>query len=144
MFCFSMDLNFDSLILMHVIRFLNFTIFYQLAITIYNFGVCTLIIKGFSASYHCRHSHLNNLICASFSVKYHVIINYILHNKHFLSKLLLMSVKIVNKIQKVGVIIENLFKVLLFDMNSLQKHIRRMLLDAKTILREKQNLCIKF
>lgn len=55
--CFSMDLNFYYLILMHVIRFLNFTIFYQLAITIYNFGVCTLIIKGFSASYHCIHSH---------------------------------------------------------------------------------------
>lgn len=51
------------------------------------------------------------MICASFSIKYHVIINYILHNKHFLSKLLLMSVKIVYKIQKVGVIIENLFKV---------------------------------
>lgn len=45
--CFSMDLNFDYLILMHVIRFLNFTIFYQLAITIYNFGVCTLIIRDF-------------------------------------------------------------------------------------------------
>lgn len=77
------------------------------------------------------------MICASFSIKYHVIINYILHNKHFLSKLLLMSVKIIYKIQKVGVIIENLFKVLLFDTNSLQKHIRRMLLDAKNHITRK-------
>lgn len=53
-----------------------------------------------------------------------------------------MSVKIVTKFQKVGVVIEKFFKVLLFDMNPYKKHIRRMLLDAKTILRENRNLCI--
>lgn len=49
-----------------------------------------------------------------------------------------MSVKIVTKFQKVGVVIEKFFKVLLFDMNPYKKHIRRMLLDAKT----NRNLCI--
>lgn len=42
-----LNVLFESLILMHVIKFLNFTIIYQLAITTYNFSVCTLIIKWF-------------------------------------------------------------------------------------------------